>query len=229
MHAINRDAIVKSIFGGAAQVANCTFIADNIVPADLDPYAYDPAKAKQLLDAAGWEKLNGSKPLALPTYYNSPIVANVLAAMQAMLSQVGIMVQPRQIDVPTYNALVYGKPPDPTQFPMVYAGAQDGPDPGAINTFLNQAAMPPNGANTMRVQMPELSHAFDAAMGEADATKRQALWQDVSRVQNRQLPWGTMWVAKRYGIVSTKVANFVWTPAPGGGGYRSHAEKWSLS
>jgi peptide/nickel transport system substrate-binding protein len=229
MHAINRDAIVKSIFGGAAQVANATFIAPSIVPADLDPYSYDPGKAKQLLEAAGWDKINGSKPLALPTYYNSPIVANVLAAVQAMLGQVGIVVQPRAVDVPTYNGIVYGKPLDPSAFPLVYAGAQNGPDPGAINTFLNQSAIPPSGANTMRVAMPELSKAFDAAMGEADPAKRQALWQDVSRIQNKQLPWGTMWVAKRYGIVSTKVKNFVWTPAPGGGGYQSNSEKWSLT
>ena len=229
LHAINREAIVKSILGGAAQVANCTFVAPSVAPADLDPYAYDPAKAKQLLAAAGWDKLNGSKPLAMPTYYNSPIVANILAAMQAMLGQVGIAVQPRQIDVPTYNGIVYGKPPDPNQFPIVYAGAQDGPDPGAINTFLNASAIPPAGANTMRVNMPDISKAFDAAMGEADAGRRQARWQDVSRLQNKQLPWATMWVAKRYGIVATRVKNFVWTPAPGGGGYQSDSEKWSLS
>ncbi len=229
LHAINRDAIVKSILGGAAQVANCTFVTPNVVPGDLDAYPYDPAKAKQLLAAAGWDKINGSRPLALPTYYNSPIVANILAAMQAMLGQVGIVVQPRQVDVPTYNGIVYAKPPNPNQFPMVYAGAQDGPDPGAINTFLNASALPPAGANTMRVNMPPLNEAFDAAMGEADPAKRQAAWQNVARIQNQQLPWATMWVAKRYGIVSSRVKNFIWTPAPGGGGYQSHSEKWSLT
>jgi peptide/nickel transport system substrate-binding protein len=228
IHAINRAAIVKSILGGAAEVANCTFITPNVVPGDLDTYPYDPAKAKQLLAAAGWDKLNGSKPLAFPTYYNSPIVGNILAAMQAMLGQVGIVVQPRQIDVPSYNGIIYGKPADPGQFPIVYAGAQDGPDPGAINTFLNASAIPPNGANVMRVNMAELSGAFDAAMGEADPAKRQAAWQTVSRIQNRQLPWAPMWVAKRYGIVSAKVQNFVWTPAPGGGGYQSNAQNWAL-
>ncbi len=229
MYAINREAIVKSILSGAAQIANCPFVSTSIVPGDLAAYAYDPRKAQQLLDAAGWSKINGSKPLVFPTYYNSPIVANTLAAVQAMLGQVGIVVQPRQMDVPTYNGLIYGNPPDPTQFPIVYAGAQDGPDPGAVNTFLNSAAMPPNGANVMRVNMTDLTTGFDIAMSEADPNKRAARWQDVSRIANRQLPWATMWVAKRYGIVSSRVKNFVWTPAPGGGGYQSNSQNWSLS
>ncbi|MGO8565331.1 hypothetical protein ACC743_38840 [Rhizobium ruizarguesonis] len=42
-------------------------------------------------------------------------------------------------------------------------------------------------------------------------------YQDVCKVMNKNLPWATLWVAKRYGIVSTKVKDFVWTPAPGGG------------
>ncbi len=88
MHAINRDAIIQSLHGGAAKPANCVYVADRLVPKAIDAYAYDPQKARQLLDEAGWDKINGSKPITILTYYNSPLVANVLAAMQAMLAQV---------------------------------------------------------------------------------------------------------------------------------------------
>jgi len=37
MHAINRDAIVKSVLGGTATVANCAYVSANVVPAGLDP------------------------------------------------------------------------------------------------------------------------------------------------------------------------------------------------
>ena len=47
--------------------------------------------------------------------------------------------------------------------------------------------------------------------------------------RSQQLPWATMWVAKRYGIVSGRLQNFVWTPAPGGGGYQSNSQDWSLA
>jgi len=46
---------------------------------------------------------------------------------------------------------------------------------------------------------------------------------------NANLPWATLWVAKRYGVASTKLQNFVWTPAPAGGPYQAHPEKWSVA
>ena len=79
--------------------------AEAAVPAGIDPYAYDPGKARQLLKEAGWGKINGAKPITLLTYYNTPLAANVLAAIQAMLAQVGINVVPRAVDMPTYNSI----------------------------------------------------------------------------------------------------------------------------
>lgn len=223
MHAVNRDAIVKSILGGAATVANSTFVAANVTPGDLDPYPYDPAKARTLLKDAGWDGINGSKPLQMLTYYNTPLVANLLAAVQAMLGQVGITVVPRQVDVATYNGIVYAKEPDLSQYPLVYAGAQNGPDAGGINQYLNESQIPPAGANIMRVRIPEVSEALNAALQQGGAK-----FQDVARAVNHTLPWAPMWVAKRFGAVSPRVENFVWTPAPSGGGYDQQAERWSL-
>ena len=155
MHAINRDAIVQSLYRGAAEIANCGYVADHLLPSGIDAYAYDPEKAKQLLAEAGWDKINGSKPIPLLTYYNTPLASNVLAAVQAMLAQVGINVVPRAVDTPTYNATIYAQSPDWSQFPLVYAGLQNGPDPSAINIGLNEKQIPPAGANFLRIRMPE--------------------------------------------------------------------------
>jgi peptide/nickel transport system substrate-binding protein len=81
----------------------------------------------------------------------------------------------------------------------------------------------------MHIRMPDLDAALDAGVAEADLAKRPARFQEVSRVFNKQLPWAPMWVSKRYGIVSSKVRNFVWTPSPGGGGYEQHAEQWAFT
>ena len=229
MHAINREAIVKSLYGGAAKQANCAYVAEQLVPAGIEPYTYDPAKAKQLLQDAGWDQINGDKPITLLTYYNTPLVTNVLAAMQAMLAQVGINVVPRAVDTPTYNSIVLNPKPDTSQFQLVYAGLQNGPDPSNINTGLNEKQIPPAGANVVRARMPDLTKALDDAISETDAAKRDQRYQDVCKVMNKDLPWATMWVANRYGVVSSKVKDFIWTPAPGGGPYTAHPEAWKLS
>ncbi|WP_457298841.1 ABC transporter substrate-binding protein [Phyllobacterium sp. P5_D12] len=228
MYAINRDAIIKSLYAGAAKPANCAYVADQLIPQGVDPYAYDPEKAKQLLDEAGWSQINGDKPITLLTYYTTPLATNVLAAVQAMLSQVGINVVPRAVDTPTYNSIVLNPKPDVAQFQLVYAGLQNGPDAGSINVGLNEKQIPPAGPNVVRARMPELNKALDTALAETDVSKRDSRYQDVCKVMNTDLPWATLWVANRYGVVSSKVKDFIWTPAPGGGPYQAHPEKWSL-
>jgi peptide/nickel transport system substrate-binding protein len=229
MHAIDRDAIIKSLYGGAATPANCAYIADRLVPKDIEAYAYDPQKAKELLKEAGWDQINGAKPITLLTYYTTPLATNVLAAVQAMLAQAGINVVPRAVDAPTYNSIVLKADADISQFQMVYAGLQNGPDAGSINPGLNEKQIPPAGPNVVRARMPDLTSALDAALAETDSSKRDARYQQVCKVMNTELPWGTLWVANRYGVVSTKVKDFVWTPAPGGGPYQANPQQWSIA
>ena len=228
MYAIDRKAIIDSLYNGAAAEANCGYVAPQFVPAGIEPYAYDPEKAKALLAEAGWAELNGDKPISILTYYNNPLSTNVLAAIQAMLAQVGINIVPRAVDSPTYNSIVLAAEPKFDEFPLIYAGLQDGPDPSNINVGLNESMIPPAGTNAMRIRMPEVSGAFDSALGETDAAKRPERYQEVCRAMNANLPWGTMWVANRYGVASTTLENFVWTPAPGGGPYDADPEKWDI-
>lgn len=227
MYAIDRDQIIASLFGGAAKKAACGYVSPQIVPAGLNDYAYDPDKAKSLLADAGWDKINGTKEIPWLTYYNSPQVTNIMAAIQAMLAQVGINVVPRVLDVPSYNDIVHSKNWD--QFPLVYAGAGDGPDPASLNVNLNPSQFPPAGNNIMHIDNPKLTAAITDAMGEIDASKSDAKWQAVCSIMNEDLSWGSMWVASRYGVVSNTLKDFVWTPAPAGGPYAAQPEKWDIA
>lgn len=229
MYAINRDAIIQSLYGGAAKPANCVYVADQLVPQGIESYGYDPEKAKQLLAEAGWDKINGDKPITILTYYTSPLATNVLAAMQAMLAQVGINIVPRAVDTPTYNSIVYQQSGNAGDYPLIYAGLQNGPDASNINIGLNEKQIPPAGANILRIRMAAVTDALDAALAETDAARSDARYQDVCKATNAELPWATMWVANRYGVASAKLKDFVWTPAPAGGPYQAHVEKWSIA
>ena len=229
MYAIDRNAIIASLYGGAAKPANCAYVADNLVPAGIEPYAYSPEKAKALLKEAGWDQINGTKPITLLSYYTAPQAVNVMAAMQAMLSQVGINVVPKAVDVATYNGTVYAAQPDWTQYPVVYAGIQIGPDPSGLNVALNEKQIPPAGGNVARVRNADVSGALDAALAEVDDNKLAGRFQDVCKAMNKTVPWGTMWVSKRYGVVSTKLKDMVWLPAPAGGPYDQKAQNWSIT
>jgi len=227
MHAIDREGIIASLFGGAAKLANCGYVVPQFVPEGIEPYAYDPERARALLEEAGWAEINGDAPISWLTYYNTPQVANVMAAIQAMLAQVGINVVPRALDTPGYNGIVRGETWQ--DFPLVYAGLQNGPNPASLNVGLNASQLPPAGNNIMRVEMPDLTAALDGAMAETDPAAAEAQWQEVCRVMNAELPWGPMWVASRYGVASSDLVDFVWTPAPGGGPFAAHPEDWDIA
>ena len=146
-----------------------------------------------------------------------------MAAIQAMLAQVGVNVVPRAVDVATYNGITYAAKPDPSVYPLILAGAQNGPDPAIVNIWTAESQIPPNGTNVARIRLPAVNAALAAAMGEAEDAKRLERWQEVARVANHEAPIAPLWVAKRYGVV-----NFVWQPAPSGGPFDQHAELWAF-
>lgn len=60
IHAINRQGIVDSVLYGHGIVFNSNAHPDSpYYPTDLDTYPYDPAKAEELLAAAGWTDSDG--------------------------------------------------------------------------------------------------------------------------------------------------------------------------
>ena len=164
-----------------------------LVPEGLEPYAYDPAKAKALLAEAGWDKINGDKPITWLTYYNTPQAANVMAAIQAMLAQVGINVVPRAVDTPTYNGIVYKRRHARLErsFRWSMPACRTGPIP-ARSTRSQRGADPAGRHQHHAHRIPELTPAFDAALGETDAAKLDRSWQDVCKVMNKNLPWGDL-------------------------------------
>lgn len=220
MHAIDRATIVKQLYGGGAEIANCPVTNNKYEPKGLNAYAYDPARARQLLQAANW---NGNENVEVMTYYGDQLSKDVLVTLQQMLGQVGFKMTPRFVDVPTYNQATSG-----TGFGMVYAGIGNGPDPDTLYPSMHSDFIPPNGTNRMRINLPALNRLFEQAQETTSNATRTKAYQDMCKLANQQLPWNALWTAKRFGGASKKLVNFVWTPAPGGGRYDDRAENWDV-
>lgn len=220
LHAIDRNAIIKQLYGGGAEPAYCPVTNSKYVPKNVNRYAYDPAKARQLLQAAGW---NTSQNVEVITYYNDQLSKDVLVTLQQMFAQVGLKITPRFLDTPSYNQATSG-----TGFSLVYAGIGNGPDPDTLYPSMHSDFMPPNGTNRMRVKLPALDRLFEQAQETTAAATRTKAYQNMCSLVNQQLPWGMLWTAKRFGGASKDLVNFVWTPAPGGGRYDDQAHLWDI-
>ncbi len=224
MYAIDRKTIVDQLYGGKAQLSSCMLTNSAYVPKDVNPYDYNPDKAKELLKAANWDSIKG-KPIEVVTYYQDQTSQDVLVAMQQNLQDVGIDITIRVVDTPTFQD-IGAKTSDWT---MMYVGGANGPDPAVTGPYFISSATPPTGVNRGHFSDATIDKLYAEGQTTVDSAKRAQVYQQACDAVANQLPWASMWVAERFGGVSTKVQNFIWTPGPGGGRYYDAAQDWDIA
>ncbi|HEY7036380.1 MAG TPA: ABC transporter substrate-binding protein [Thermomicrobiales bacterium] len=222
MYAIDRQAIVDQLYQGQATLVPCAYVLDKYLPADANAYAPDPAKAKSLLQEAGWDS---SKPVEEVTYYADQLSSDVLVTIQQMLADVGVTLNLRAVDVPTYNQIVGS----PDGWDLTYAGAANGPDPDVMSTHFESKEQNPTALNRSGIKDADLDKLFVEGRQTIDPDQRATVYQQICKIMNEQVYWAPMWVTTRFGGVSNRVGNFVWTPAPGGGRYYAAPETWTIA
>lgn len=224
LYAIDRKAITETVLQGTAQVVPCIGAFPNMYPPaeELNDYAYNPETARQLLAESGFDF---SQPVDVFTYYDSQFHSDALAAMQAFLADVGVTITPVKQDVPTYNSYFYTGEGWSISYRGVAAGLANFPFP-----FYEVGGHPTTDGGTLTgTAYPELLDLIAAARLEGDQDAYVGLIQDICRFQNQNAVEGYMWTAIRFGVASSKLGDFQWFPAPGGGPYEDHPELWSVN
>lgn len=105
-HAIDREALVKSAWGGKGQLIGSMVSPTDPWYEDLSQaYPFDQAKAKQLLSEAG--KASGlTLRLRVP---NLPYATASARVISAQLAEVGITAKVEELEFPTWLDQVYAK------------------------------------------------------------------------------------------------------------------------
>ncbi|MEI2692263.1 MAG: ABC transporter substrate-binding protein [Anaerolineae bacterium] len=180
MYAIDRQAIMETIRTNLGEISNTMFPAEWARPTDLNEYAYDPAKAAELLATAGWDS---TRKIDFLYYYNDQVNKDIVVAIQAYLSAVGITVEPRLVDGAGFNQALVDK-----TFQAGYAANGQGLDPslGALITKCGtQRAM-----SFCNERVDEL---FDLGLSVAERDARAPYYQEISTILNDELPKLWLW------------------------------------
>ncbi len=157
-------------------------------------YPYDAARARAVLDAAGWRlgldgvRRRGNVRLAF-TLKNSTgdaVLSDVCAAFQADMRAIGISIEIQRLDYATFveqtSALHY-------QLALTGWGGVTDPDEF---TFLDSSQIVPIGNNETGYRNARVDRDLRAGLKTFDEARRRALYDDYQRVISATLPvlWG---------------------------------------
>ena len=189
-HAIDRESIVKNVLFGAGKVAN-SFLSPSIYGAlPINTYDYNPTKAKQMLQEAGFPF--DTRLVCYVTegrYYQDRQVAE---AIQGMLAQIGVQVDVRVLERAAFVDAVWfaeansdvAKARDPMQTTF---GSDDAAT--AWRQTLHSQMWPKNGWNEALYSNAKVDALIDQANTTTDLEKRKALLEDIQREFIADPPW----------------------------------------
>lgn len=205
-HALNTEAMATQLLQGMAVPARGMVPPTVWGAMDVEPYAYDPAKARRLLAEAGYP--NGFRTSLIT--YDSTEFRQMAEAIQFLLAEIGVMVDVQIMEYATYAALVSQH--DREGMYLSGWGTVTLDADYALYALLHSSQIPDN--NVSFYSNPVVDDLLDAARENADEAFRMAAYQRVGEIVQEELPMITLYhplfsYAKRDRIEG-EVVGFSW-------------------
>ncbi|URN06307.1 peptide ABC transporter substrate-binding protein [Actinomadura madurae] len=179
--AIDRKGLVGKVLGGAGTVVNTSFYGD-LASSAGEQYAYDPAKAKSLLSAAGWD---ASKPVTLSWIPGQRDRDTAATVIQSQLKAVGVNVELKQVQADELLSSYEKKSFDLALF----GGGNYATEPSTVATIDACDQAYPAGGNISRFCDKRLDGLLAKADSVAAPAERTSLFQQAARTENAQVPY----------------------------------------
>jgi peptide/nickel transport system substrate-binding protein len=212
-YAIDKKALVENVLQGTAQVA-----AGPTPPAfawaydeKLQPYSYDPEKARALIKEAG---ANGKQLIFYVTESGSGMLDPVPmgTAIQADLAKVGLKVKIETYEWNTFlgkvNPGLEGKA-DMAEMSWM----TNDPDTLPFLTLRTGAFPDKGGFNSGYYSNPKVDELLESARKSTDKAERAALYKQMQKIVYDDAPWVFVANWKQNAVSSAAVQNFKLQPS----------------
>ena len=186
-HAIDREAIIQYLLGGAARPAAALLPADHWAgnPA-LKPVEFDPDRSRELLAQAGYD---GEHPLPV-TYKTStdPVRVRIATVIQQQLHDVGIDMKLQSYDWGTfYGDIKAGRF---QMYSLAWVGIKT---PDIFRYAFHSSSLPPEGANRGRLSAPDIDEWIETAEQGTTLAGQAAAYRQLQVSLLQQLPYIPLW------------------------------------
>ncbi|MDQ3695681.1 MAG: ABC transporter substrate-binding protein [Chloroflexota bacterium] len=180
-HAIDKQAIVDSILGGLGDIARSPFGPGIQFRAEFEPYAYDPDRARQLLDEAGFSggfQLNQWSPDG--RYLKDRQVSE---AVQGYLQSIGLQTELQVWEWAPYQTAIRG---DETRQAFMVGRATPGADYTATRLFSSASI---GQYNITNFSDPRIDELLVEGRRSFDDEERAGIYQEIQSIWWEQAPW----------------------------------------
>lgn len=218
-YALDMDTIVETLFEGGAVKAVGLQADGPTKPDGLEAYDYDPDKARELLAAANWDS---GQELEVVYYYNDQLTADLMAAVQAYLADVGINIDYRLLEGDV-GAQLTVMPEDPEVGPSALSwdiayGARAALAP---HEYFNRFAY---GVMPMIPNIPEMNDLVEQSNGTADVDVQREAFFEMERIINENVYILPLYYQQLFVFRSDKVDTMGYEP-----GNEQYNYNWGLN
>ncbi len=218
-YAVDRPAIVRALLHGEAELADTLLPHGHWAAPDgdtpLQHYTHDVAKAKALLDAAGYHADAGGTRIHLQLKSSTDDTMRLVAAVvQQQVREAGIDLQLRQNEFGTfYSDVTRGAF---QMYILRWVGSNE--DPDIFRYAYSSAMMPPKGSNRGHYSNSAADALIAAGAGETDQDRRRAIYLQLQQVLAQDEPTLVLWSpdnvvvhSKRlHGVQPSAAGSFAW-------------------
>ncbi len=209
-YAIDRRPILQYLWRGSAQPAYSILPPESwAYNGDVARYEYNPARARQLLDEAGYRAVSGIRfhlTMKTSTEESPRLLAAVL---QQQLREIGIALDIRTFEFATFfSDVTHGAF---QMYSLRWIG--DNEDPSMFEYLFHSSKFPPHGANRSFYSNPRLDALLDQARVELDQNTRKQLFAEIQTILAQDVPYIDLWYQDNVLVHSKRVAGLSLNPS----------------
>lgn len=207
-YALDRQAMVENLFDGMAvqQVSHMSSVSWGYDP-EIKPLPFDPAKAAELLDEAGWVlgaggiRYKGGQPLELTLSYPTGNPARMRNAeiIQQMLGEVGIKINLDIKEISALGSQVFFE----RTFDLYLMGWSLAMDPDPSGIWLSTDEW-----NAAGFEHPDNDRLIFAGRATLDQDERFDIYQEWQRLLVEEAPYVWFYAEKEAWVSNPRVLNF---------------------
>lgn len=209
-YAIDRQPLMHYLWRDSVRPAASVLPPESwAYDADVRQYRYNPAKARQLLDSAGYIARNGVRfhlTMKTSTEESSRAMA---AVFQQQLREVGIALDIRSFESATFfSDVTHG---EFQVYSLRWLGANE--DPDIFEYAFSSGRIIPNGANRQYYSNPRVDALIAQASTEPDQNSRKQDYAEIQQILAEELPYINLWYFDNVMVYSKRVRGLEMNPS----------------